>query len=57
MGVDQDGWMTFGNYKIYLWSISGLETCIVIKADELKIAMDMGYSIPQSISCSNVFIT
>lgn len=57
MSGDHDGWLTFGNYNIYLWSLSGVETCVVIKADDLKIALDVGYSIPESISCSNVFIT
>lgn len=51
-----DGWLTIGNYNVYAWSLSGLETCIVVKADDLKVAFDMGYAIPQSISCANVFI-
>jgi len=39
-----DGWLTIGNYNVYAWSLSGLETCIVVKADDLKVAFDMGYA-------------
>ncbi|KAL8574323.1 hypothetical protein ACOMHN_015854 [Nucella lapillus] len=52
-----DGWNTFGKYDVYAWSLSGIETCVVVKADDLKIAFDMGYSIPQSVGCANVFIS
>lgn len=52
-----EGWQNFDNYNVYAWSLSGIETCVVLKSDDLKIAFDMGYSIPQSISCANVFIS
>lgn len=57
MSQTRDGWQTIGSYNVYTWSLSGVETCVVVKADDLKLAFDMGYSIPQSITCANVFIT
>ena len=52
-----DGWHAIGDYSVFAWSLSGLETCVVIKSLNLKpIAFDIGYSILPSIHCDNVFI-
>ncbi|KAK7499142.1 hypothetical protein BaRGS_00009689 [Batillaria attramentaria] len=55
--LSEEGWQSFDNYNVYAWSLSGIETCVVVKTDDLRIAFDMGYSIPQSISSPSVFIS
>lgn len=54
------GWLTLEGYRIYPWSISGLETCVVVKAEhdkKLAVAFDLGYTTRPSIRCQHVFIS
>ncbi|PVD31165.1 hypothetical protein C0Q70_06576 [Pomacea canaliculata] len=58
MSALEEGWLKADGYSIYAWSVSGYETCVVVKSDDLQsISFDMGASIPQSLGCANVFIS
>lgn len=53
------GWLTLEGYRIYPWSISGLETCVVINAEDdkkLAVTFDIGYTTRPSVRCQQVFI-
>ncbi|CAL1536168.1 unnamed protein product [Lymnaea stagnalis] len=54
---EADGWLNIGQYSIFAWSVSGVESCIVIKSEDVQFAFDMGTAVPESIKASNVFIT
>lgn len=54
------GWLTLEGYRIYPWSISGLETCVVINAEDdkkLAVTFDIGYTTRPSVRCQQVFIS
>ncbi|KAK6191331.1 hypothetical protein SNE40_003050 [Patella caerulea] len=53
----KSGWTDFEKYSVFARSISGLETSVVVKSDDLTFAFDMGYSTKESIKCKNVFIS
>ena len=55
MGDEQD-WVNIGNYSIFPWSISGIETCIVVKSNDLHVSFDMGYSCKESVASKYVFV-
>ena len=53
------GWLNLEGYRIYPWSISGLETCVVVKSEQdkkLAVTFDLGYSTRPSVRCQHVFI-
>ena len=52
-----EGWLTVGQYNIFAWSISGVESTVVVKSEDLLLCFDMGIAIPESIKAKNVFIT
>ena len=31
---ESEGWLTIGQYSIFGWSVSGMESCIVIQSDK-----------------------
>ncbi|GFO07504.1 ribonuclease z [Plakobranchus ocellatus] len=53
----QEGWLCVGQYKVFAWSVSGIESCIVIKSEDMTLVFDMGISVAESIRVPNVFIT
>lgn len=54
---ESEGWLTIGQYSIFGWSVSGMESCIVIQSDDVQLVFDMGIDVPESIKSANVFIT
>ncbi len=52
----ESDWMDVGEYKVFPWSISGLETCVVVKGNSLSVAFDMGYSFREAVKCQHVCI-
>ncbi|KAK0058817.1 nuclear ribonuclease Z [Biomphalaria pfeifferi] len=55
--IEAEGWITIGQYSVFAWSVSGLESCIVIKSDDVVLTFDMGIALPESLKASSVFIT
>ncbi|KAH9525426.1 mitochondrial 3'-tRNA processing endonuclease Trz2 [Bulinus truncatus] len=55
--IEADGWLSVGQYNVFAWSVSGLESCIVIKSDDITLAFDMGIALTESTKAANVFIT
>lgn len=49
-------WMEIGQYSVFPWSIAGVETCVVVKGENLNVAFDMGYAVRESVKCQHVFI-
>lgn len=54
--AEETGWLECGPYKVFVWSLSGLETTVVVKSTDLLLAFDMGYACRPSIKCKHVFI-
>ncbi|XP_067672329.1 uncharacterized protein [Haliotis asinina] len=54
---DIQKWIQCGRYRVYAWSIAGMETSVVVKSNDLEVAFDMGYSSRESIKCRDVFIS
>ena len=54
---EADGWLMIGQYNIFPWSISGVETCVVIKSEDIHIVFDLGVAVPDSVKAKDVFIT
>jgi ribonuclease Z len=52
-----DGWLNIGQYSVFAWSVSGVESCIVIRCEDLQLAFDMGVAVAESVRVPNVFIT
>lgn len=52
-----DGWLTVGQYNVFAWSISGMETCVVIKSEDVLVTFDIGAAIYESIKAKDVFIS
>lgn len=55
--VEVDGWMQIGDYNIFAWTVSGVESCIVIKGSNISVVFDMGIAIKESVNIPHVFIT
>ncbi|KAK3740209.1 hypothetical protein RRG08_054232 [Elysia crispata] len=53
----QEGWLMVGPYKVFAWSVSGVESCIVIKSEDMTLVFDMGIAVAESVKVPNVFIT
>ena len=53
----QEGWLMVGPYKVFAWSVSGVESCIVIKCEDMTLVFDMGIAVAESVKVPNVFIT
>ncbi|GFR90457.1 ribonuclease Z [Elysia marginata] len=53
----QEGWLKIGQYKVFAWSVSGLESCVVIKSEDMTLVFDMGVAVAESVRVPNVFIT
>lgn len=56
MEDEQQNWFNIGKYSIFPWSISGIETCIVVKSNDLHVSFDMGYSCKESVASKYVFV-
>ena len=52
-----DGWLTIGQYNVFAWSVSGVETCVVIKSEDVHVAFDLGAAISESVKVKDIFIT
>lgn len=47
-----------GNFEVFAWSISGIETSVVVKnpADGFQCCFDMGCSSRENVKCNSVMI-
>lgn len=54
---EANGWLNIGEYSVFAWSVSGVESCIVIKSEDVQFVFDMGVAVPESVKAQNVFIT
>ena len=52
----KEKWIQLGKYSVFPWSIAGVETCVVVKGENINVAFDMGYSVRESVKCQHVFI-
>ena len=52
----KEKWIQLGKYSVFPWSIAGVETCVVVKGENINLAFDMGYSVRESVKCQHVFI-
>ena len=57
MMAKPSGWMTIGNFEVYPWSIAGIETSVVVKKGNVKVAFDIGQAFSEAMKCNHVFIT
>ena len=50
--------ITIGDYAIYPWSLSGIESSVVVKGPGPKerVVFDMGYAHREAVRCADVFI-
>lgn len=51
------GWLDVGRYSVFPWSISGVETCVVVKSEGLHLTFDVGYACRESISSKFVLLS
>uniref|UniRef100_A0A0B7BI90 Uncharacterized protein n=1 Tax=Arion vulgaris TaxID=1028688 RepID=A0A0B7BI90_9EUPU len=54
---ETDGWLNIGQYNVFAWSVSGIESCIIVKSEDVQLAFDMGAAVVESVRAPNVFIT
>ncbi|CAG5133178.1 unnamed protein product [Candidula unifasciata] len=54
---EENGWLNIGQYSIFAWSISGVESCVVVKCEDVQVTFDMGVAVPESVKSPCVFIT
>ncbi|KAL4223516.1 hypothetical protein ACF0H5_016987 [Mactra antiquata] len=54
-----DRLLQIGNFNVYCWSISGIETTVVVKkpSDGFSCCFDMGYACRHNIPCDKVMIS
>ena len=52
----KEKWIQLGKYSVFPWSIAGVETCVVVKGENINVAFDMGYSVREPVKCQHVFI-
>jgi len=56
-GAMAQGWLQCGSYQVYPWTISGYESCVVVKGEGgLFVTFDMGYAVKESVNCQHIFI-
>ncbi|KAK3084659.1 hypothetical protein FSP39_017061 [Pinctada imbricata] len=55
--MEKKGFIKIGKYHVFPWTISGLESCVVVRSDDLFVVFDMGYSHRETIMCKHVFIS
>ena len=49
--------LTIGDYNVFAWSLSGIETSVVIKKQGgFSCCFDMGYASRESVKCGTVLI-
>ena len=55
---DSDGYLTIGDYSVFSWSLSGIETSVIVrqKSDGFACCFDMGCSNRENVKCENVLI-
>ncbi len=56
MADKDDKWLEVGKYSAFPWTIAGVESCVVVHGENLKVAFDMGYAVKESVNCDHVFI-
>ena len=49
-------YMDIDQFRVYPWSISGLESCILVQKNDLSVAFDMGYAFREAVKCQHVLI-
>ena len=54
--TDKEKWLEVGKYSVFPWTIAGIESCVVVYGENLKVAFDMGYAVRESVKCEHVFI-
>lgn len=55
--IEAQGWVIVGAYRIFAWSVSGIESCIIVRSEAVQLVFDMGLAVPESIQVPNNFIT
>ena len=55
--MEHPGWMAIDKYCVYPWTLSGIESCVLVKSGELSLAFDMGYALREAVKHDRVFIT
>ncbi|KAK2186227.1 hypothetical protein NP493_210g03042 [Ridgeia piscesae] len=50
-------YMDIEQFRVYPWSISGLESCILVQKNGLSVAFDMGYAFREAVKCQHVLIS
>ena len=55
---EKEGYLNIGDFSVFAWSISGIETTVVVKrlSDKFTCCFDMGYACRQNVSCDQVMI-
>ena len=55
---DPNGYLNIGEFSVFAWSISGIETSVVVKkpSDGFRCCFDMGYACRQNVNCDNIMI-
>ena len=48
--------MKIGELVVHPWAVSGLESCVVVKGQNLMVAFDMGSATREGVECQHVFI-
>ena len=51
-----NGWFKTKFFDIFPWSVSGVESCVVVRNPEISVAFDMGYTFSEAVRCPTVFI-
>ncbi|XP_045171604.2 uncharacterized protein LOC123533793 [Mercenaria mercenaria] len=54
-----DVFLQIGDFKVFAWSISGIETSVVVRkpSDGFDCCFDMGYSSRENVKCQSVMIS
>lgn len=54
----KEGYLDIGDFSVFAWSISGIETSVVVKkkSDKFSCCFDLGYSCRQNVSCDQIMI-
>ncbi|BFZ18505.1 hypothetical protein BsWGS_21544 [Bradybaena similaris] len=54
---EENGWLNIGQYSVFAWCISGVESCVVVKCEDVQLTFDMGAAVSESVKSPCVFIT
>ena len=55
--LENETWLNIGNFRVFAWSLAGIETSIVIRcSDGYSCCFDLGHASRESVKCDTVFI-